>query len=160
MIKLRSAGAGALVAALALTACTTSAHDGTVPAPCARADAEVRQDALEVAPLSGVTTSRGLAAAAREMGPMGRMIATVVQARSQHGGATVIVSELHGGPATPLPPQLSTDVRRVTADVIAVWTAVTGYENSTASARSVGDAAQRTMRDFRAIRAACAAARR
>jgi hypothetical protein len=91
---------------------------------------------------------------------MGRVITTAVQARSQSGGAVMAVSELHGGTATPLPPPLSGDVRRVTADVGAVWAAVAGYANSTATARSVGDAAQRTMRDIQAIRAACAVAPR
>lgn len=161
MHKLRLAGAGALVAAVALTACSTSAHNAsTLSASCARAETDVRQDALMVAPLSGVTTSQGLAAAAARMGAMGQVITVAIRARSQHGAAAISVSEVRGGQSAPLPPPLSGDVRRVTADVSAFWAAVTAYGNSTASPTSIGDAAQQTMRDIQKIRAACAAARR
>ncbi len=162
MLKPRVTGAGALVAAFALTACSTSAHNAsTLSAPCARSEADVRQDALFVAPLSGVTTSRDLAAAAKLMGAMGQVITAAMQARSQHGpSATFFESELRGGSAPPLPPLLSGDVRRLTADMFATWAAVAAYGNSRASPGSIGDAAQRAMRDIQTIRAACAAAPR
>ncbi len=161
MLKPRVTGAGALVAAFALTACSTSAHNAsTLSAPCARAEADVRQDALFVAPLSGVTTSRDLAAAAKLMGAMGQVITAAMQARSQHGPWTTFESELRGGSAPPLPPPLSGDVRRLTADMFATWAAVAAYGNSRASPGSIGDAAQRAMRDIQTIRAACAAAPR
>jgi hypothetical protein len=159
VIKLLPAGTGALAAALMLTACTGSAHHAGRPsaAQCARAEADVRDTALLVAPVSGVTTSRGLAAAARKMGATGQVIMLATRARSSSGTVSFLSSGVMRatGTAPPLPPPLSREMRRVDADTNAFWAAVAAYSRSRAGPQAVGDAAQKAVRDIQAIRATC-----
>lgn len=149
MIKPLRAGTGALVTALMLTACTTSAHHESRPsvASCARAESAVREVALETAPFSGVTTSRGLAAAGRKLNALGRVI---MAARK---GLSRSVSYLINAP--PLPPSLAREMRRVQADENAFSAAFAAYYRSRAGPQAIGNAAEKVMRDTQAIRATC-----
>lgn len=164
MFKLLPAGMGVLAAGLMLTACTGSAlHAGRVSAgrvsaaQCARAEGDIRDTARLVAPLSGVTTSRSLIAAARRMrGPTGRVIRFAIRARSKSGHSSSISLSFADKSPVLVPPPLSGEVRRVYADEHVFGDALAAYGNSQAGAKAVGDAAQKAMRDIQAVRATCA----
>lgn len=158
MIKLLPAAAGALITALMLTACTSPAHHASGPsaAQCARAEEEVRDAALLVGPLSGVTTSRDLAAAIRRMGPAGRVVRGFVS-RSKSGPTVYFSASGQAVMSTPLPPPLARETQRVVgADWNAFWRAVRAYNRVRAGPQAIGEAAQTTMRDIQAVRATCA----
>lgn len=94
-------------------------------------------------PFTGVTSARGLAAAERKLGQISRDPAAGATSRSY---------------LVPLPktPPLSRELRLETADVMAFWATLTATSHGRARPQAVGAAAQKVMRDIRAIRATCA----
>jgi hypothetical protein len=94
-------------------------------------------------PFTGVTSARGVATAESKLGQISRDLATGASFRSS---------------AVPIPktPPLSRELRLESADFIAFWATLTANSHGTASPQAVGAAAQKVMRDIRAIRATCA----
>jgi hypothetical protein len=159
VIKLARSGAGVLVTILLLTACSTPAREAMrlSAIQCARADADVQADALQVGPLTGVTTSAALAAAAKKMGQLGAPITGAIAVRSQPA-STAISFSIVREPAKllALPPPLSAEIGRVTADMNAFFGALSAYAESQSGPGTVGEAAQKVMGDIQAVRATCA----
>jgi len=94
-------------------------------------------------PFASVTSARDLAAAEGRLGQISRDLAT---------GATSVSSTV----PIPKAPPLSRELRLETADFIAFWATLTANSHGKASPQAVGAAAQKVMRDIRAIRATCA----
>jgi hypothetical protein len=127
----------AVAAALALTACGASAHHANRPAAgqCAQVEKAIRQAALVTSHFTGVGTARGLAAAFRQLARDG------VLTGSAQSYLVAVKS-----------PVLSHELQLVEADYEAFW-AATRYVKPRPQA--VAAAAQKTMRDIRAIMATC-----
>jgi hypothetical protein len=160
VIKLARSGTGILVTILLVTACSTTAREATRLSviECARAEADARADALQVGPLTGVTTSRDLAAAAKKMGQLGAPITGAIAVRDRPASSALsfgVIREPAKAPA--LPPPLSDEIGRAIADMNAFFGALLAYAESEAGPGAVGEAATRVMREVQAVRATCAA---
>lgn len=103
---------------------------------CTQAETAVRQIALVTSHFTGVTTARGLAAA------FGQLAQEVAASGSFQSGLV--------GPSTP--PRLSDELRQVSADYEAFWAQT---RNAKPRPLAVAAAAQKTMRDIRALRTTC-----
>jgi hypothetical protein len=152
MRKPLSAVAGAVVVALVPTACSAAAHreSRAWAAGCARAEADVRDAALETGPFIGVTTPHDVIVAAKKRYALGPEI---VAARKAMVRTTVIRS----GPsikAVPFPPPLARQMHQVDADLTAFGAASVEYRYHKRP-QTIADAAQKLMRDIRAVRATC-----
>jgi hypothetical protein len=144
--------AGALIAALVLTACSAAMHGESRPwaAGCARAEADVRVAALEVGSFVGVTTPQGMIVAEKKwaaLGPEEVAAYKAVRRTSFAGPVTSLV-------AVPFPAPLARQMHQIDADLASFGAARIEYRPHK-SPRAIGGTAQRLMRDIRAVQAAC-----
>jgi hypothetical protein len=152
MLKLVSAGASVLIAALVLSACSTSAHSESRSwaAGCARAEADVRVATLEAGPFTGVMTPQDMIVAEKRWEALGpeKLAADKALRRIAFTGPGKSLK------AVPFPPPLARQMRRIDADLNAFGAARLGYQPHR-SPQPIGDAAQKLMRDIRVVQAAC-----
>ena len=152
MVKPLSAVAGALVVAFVLTACSAAAHreSRAWAAGCARAEADVRDAALETGPYIGVTTPHDVIVAGKRRYALGPEIVTARKA---------MVRTTFTGPATSIkvvsfPPPLARQMHQVDADLTAFGAASVEYRYHKRP-QAIADAAQKLIRDIRAVQATC-----
>ena len=133
------AAVAVITAALVLTACGTSVHHASRPSAgqCAQVETAVRQAALVTSHFTGVTTAHGLATALKQLAPGGGLTAS----------STSYLVEIKSR-------TLTHEFLLAEADYEAFWAAV-GHVQPRPEA--VAAAAQKAMRDIRAIRATCRA---
>jgi hypothetical protein len=152
MLKPLGAVAGALITALVLTACSAAARRESRPwaMGCARAEADVREAALEAGPFVGVTTPQDMIVAEKRWAALGPEKLAAYKAMRR---------TLFTGPGTslkvvPFPPPLARQMHQIDADLAAFGAARVGYRPHK-SPQAIGDTAQKLMRDSRAVRAMC-----
>lgn len=131
------AAAATVATALVLAACGASVHHASRPpaGQCAQVETAIRQIALVTSHFTGVTSSRDLAAAFKQLARDG-----VLTGSAQ--SYLVMVKN----------PTLSQKLRLVETDYQAFWAATRHLKPRP---QAVAAAAQKTTRDIRAIRATC-----
>src|SRR6267154_3464809 len=152
MLKPLGAVAGALIAALVLTACSAAAPRENRPwaAGCARADADVRDAALEAGPFVGVTTPHDMIVAEKRWEALGPETVAAHKAMRR----TTFTGPVTSLKVVPFPPPLTRQMRQIDADLTAFGTAQVGYRYHKRPL-AIGEAAQKLMRDIRAVQATC-----
>jgi hypothetical protein len=152
MLKPIGAVAGALIAVLVLTACSAAAHRESRPwaAGCARAKADVRDAALEAGPFIGVTTPHDVIVAWKKRGALGPEFVAAHKAMVR----TTLTGPVTSIKVVPFPPPLARQMRQIDADLTAFGAALVGYRYHKRP-QVIGYAAQKLMRDIRAVQATC-----
>jgi len=144
--------AGALIAALVLTACSAATHRESRPwaAGCARAEADVRVAALEAGPFVGVTTPQDMIVAEKKWAALGPEEVAAYKAlrRADFTGPPTSLK------AVPFPAPLARQMRQIDADLAAFGAARVEYRPHK-SPQAIGGTAQKLMRDIGAVKAAC-----
>lgn len=156
MLRPLGAVAGILIADLVLTACSATAHrESPWVAGCARAEADVRDAALETGPFIGVTTPHDMIVAQKRLEALGPEIVAAhkAMARTTFTGRPVTSIKV-----VPFPAPLARQMRQIDADLAAFGTARVRYRPHK-SPQPIGDAAQKLMRDIRAVQATCSRVR-
>jgi hypothetical protein len=152
MARSLGVAAGALVAALVLAACSAAAHRESRPwaLGCARAEADVREAALEASPFVGVTTPQDMIVAEKRWSALGpeKLAAYQAMRRTSYTGPVTSLK------VVPFPPSLARQMHQIGADLAAFGAARVGYRPHK-SPQAIGDTAQKLMREIRAVQATC-----
>lgn len=151
MFKLLGVVAGALIAALVLTACSAATHrESPWAAGCARADAAMRVAALDAGSFVRVTTRQEMIVAERKWAALGpeKVAADKALRRADFTGQVTSLK------VVPFPGPVARQMHQIDADLAAFGAARVGYR-SHKSPQAIGVTAQKLMRDIRAVQAIC-----
>jgi hypothetical protein len=152
MYKPPGAVAGLLIVALMLTACSAAAPRKSRPwaAGCARAEADVRDAALQTGPFTGVATPHDVIVAQKRLAALGPEIVAAEKAMAR----TTISEPVTSNKVVPFPAPLARQMRQIDADLAAFGAARVRYRPHK-SPRAIGDAARKLSRDIRGVQATC-----
>ncbi len=143
--------AGALIAALVLTACSAATHrESPWAAGCARAEADTRFAALDAGSFVGVTTRQDMIVAEKRWAALGPEKAAADKAMRK----TTFTGPVTSLKVVPFPAPVARQMYQIDADLAAFGAARVGYRPHK-SPQAIGDTAQKLMRDIRAVQATC-----
>jgi len=152
MLKPLAAVASVLIAALLLTGCSVATPRESRPwaAGCARAEADVRDVALDADPFIGVTTPQDMIVAEKEQAALRpeKVAADKAMRRTTFTGPVTSLK------VVPFPVPLARQMHQIDADLASFGAARVGYRPRK-SPQAIGGAAHKLMWDIRAVQATC-----